>query len=264
MLAYDFDNIDRWLAIHQPALKIKNVGGKIVIDGTYELCYQSGIIGPQVFDSFQIEFVIPDNFPHFLPRVFETAKRIPRHSDNHINDDGSICFGVPSIISAKQPHLTVALFLDEILYDYFLGYLYFLTYQKWPFGEISHGYIGITEELAEILGCEPDVRKINALISLLAKKHRRDRWPCPCGSLKKLGNCCRPALNRASTKMSRSEAKKLIALSVRVKQRSEYIKRLTKVAQLEGQLTITQLHRDIAKKANPPKTAMNKKFGCHT
>lgn len=264
MLTIDLDIIDRWLAINQPSLKMGKTDGAVRISGTYALCDQAGCSAPQVFETFQIEFVVPDDFPSSLPRVFETAGRIPRLSDNHINDDGSICYGVPSIISAKQSNLTLISFLNEILHDYFLGYLHFLEFGNWPFGEISHGYIGVVEELAEILDCTPDVRKVRALLTLLSKKHRRDRWPCPCGSLKKLGNCCRPALNKASTKMNRSEARKLISLAGRVEQRAEYVKLLNKVAHLEKQAAKAQLKRNITEKADTSVTVLKKRYGAHT
>jgi len=264
MLTYDLDKIDRWLALNQPGLKINIIDDAVIVDGTYALCDQTGINGPQIFETFEIEFVVPDDFPQSLPRVYETAERIPRLSDNHINDDGSICFGVPSIISAKRPNLTLIPFVDEILHDYFLGYLHFLEFGEWPFGEISHGYMGVVEELAEILDCKPDARKVKALVSLLSKKHRRDRWPCPCGSPKKLGKCCRPALNKASTRMSRSEARLLIALIGRVKQRDEYVKLLNKVAQLEKQMAKTQFIRNRTEKTDMLVAVSNKKFGAHT
>lgn len=264
MPTIDLDTIDRWLAINQPSLKMSMTGGALIINGTYALCDQAGCSGPQVFEVFQIDFVVPDDFPSSLPRVFETAGRIPRLSNNHINDDGSICYGVPSIISAKQPNLTLISFLNEILHDYFLGYLHFLEFGKWPFGEISHGYIGVVEELADILDCTPDVRKVRALLKLLSKKHRRDRWPCPCGSSKKLGNCCRPALNKASTKMKRSEARKLISLAGRVGQTAEYVKLLNKVTQLEKQVAKAQLKRNSTKKADSSVTVLKKRYGAHT
>jgi hypothetical protein len=170
-------------------------------------------LGPLAFETFNIQMVVPSDFPLSLPKVFETFGRIPRSSDNHINSDGSICYGVPHFIIARRPKLTMAEFVSEVLFDYFLGYLHFQEFGEWPFGEIGHGHEGVTDHLAERLGCESSFNKVAALIVLLSKKHRRDRWVCPCGSRKTLGMCCRKALNHASLRLSKNEALGLLPLA---------------------------------------------------
>jgi len=209
-------DLDRWLAIHQPRLNLSvDEAGLKQISGFFDLTHTEGGNPPLVYESFEIEFVFQKDFPAVLPTVFETGDRIERKSENHINGDGSICYGVPIVIAARRPDLTLDEFISEILHDYFLGYLHFIETGGWPFGEVGHGYAGAIEYLAELLGCEAKPNKVKALLSLLSLKHRRDRWSCPCGSKKRLGDCCREALNRASLKITRYEAIRLCPLIVR-------------------------------------------------
>ena len=234
--------------------------GGIVISGSYLLSHEISSGHQQNYEAFDIKVTVPTDFPKTLPTVYETAGRIPRVADNHINENGSICFGVPEIIAARRSDLTIVIFLSEILHDYFLGYLHFTEFGVWPFGEIKHGYIGVIEELAEILECSPDIRKIRALLFLLSKKHRRDRWDCPCKSKKRLGQCCRAALNRAFRRVSRSEAKDLFVLSNALKKRDEYVKTLTDISKLQEKLALKEIKKLTASEEDIRSIATKTKY----
>lgn len=258
------DTLDRWLAINQSALRLDLVDGDIVISGSYLLSHEISSGHQQNYEAFDIKITVPADFPKTLPTVYETAGRIPRDADNHINENGSICFGVPEIIAARRPDLTIVSFLSEILHDYFLGYLHFAEFGVWPFGEIKHGYIGVIEELAGILECSPDILKIRALLYLLSKKHRRDRWDCPCKSKKRLGECCRGALNRASRSVSRGEAKDLLVLSNALKKRDEYVKTLTDISKLHEKLALKEIKKLTASEEDIRSIAAKRKFNKNT
>ncbi|MGB6229083.1 MAG: hypothetical protein WBF53_03025 [Litorimonas sp.] len=210
MRADDRHRLDRWLAIHQPRLRLStDETGRASISGVFDLVTMESGNPPTTYASFEIDFIIPDDFPSSLPKVFETGGQIERKPEHHINGDGSICYGVPVIIAARRPDMSVDTFISEILHDYFLGYLCYQERGTWPFGEVGHGYTGALEYLAELLDCDARPNKVRALLALLSLKHRRDRWHCPCGSGKRLGQCCRSALNRASRRLTRREALRL-------------------------------------------------------
>ena len=59
------------------------VKGKFVFTAYHESC-------GQITDSFELEIVIPNRFPRELPVVVETAGRIPRLGEFHVNPDGSL------------------------------------------------------------------------------------------------------------------------------------------------------------------------------
>jgi len=101
-------------------------------------------------------------------------------------------------------------FFDEYVRSYFLGYLHYDKFDHWPKGEYAHGNEGVIDSVAELLGCKPNLNQIIGLLKLLELKHRRDRWTCPCGSKKRLGNCCRQMLNKASPHISRAQASRLL------------------------------------------------------
>jgi len=208
--ASDRNNLDRWLAIHQPRLRLStDAAGCVSVSGQFDLVHLEEGGAPVVYETFEIDFTYPNNYPESLPTVFENGGRIKRESDNHINCNGSICYGVPAIIAARRPDLKPSAFISEILHDYFLGYLHFLEFGFWPFGEVGHGYAGAIDYMAELLKCAAKPNKVKALLFLLQLKHRRDRWGCSCGSGKRLGRCCRQALNRAALHITRREAARL-------------------------------------------------------
>ena len=117
MRADELQELDRWLAINQPRLKIKySDDEKVVLIGLLELTHEPNGSGPKVFDAFEILIEIPKDFPTSLPKVFETSGRIPLKPDFHINENGSICYGVPEIISARRPDLSLEQFITCLLY----------------------------------------------------------------------------------------------------------------------------------------------------
>lgn len=241
MRANERQKLDRWLAIHQPRLQLStDEEGRISISGVFDLVAVEGGNSPVAYASFEIDFIVPDDFPSSLPKVFETGGQIERKPEHHINGDGSICYGVPAIIAARRPDLGVDTLLSEILHDYFLGYLCYKDGGAWPFGEVGHGYAGALEYLAELLGCDTKPNKVSALLALLSLKHRRDRWRCPCGSSKRFGQCCRSALNLASRHLTRREAVRLRPLMISYKAEAantaEYAALVTELEKLRADI----------------------------
>lgn len=238
------DKLDRWLATNQPELHVEAHEGQCRVFGQYQL-EENEESNLTTFASFDIEMIFPVKFPVRLPVVYETDKQIERLSENHINFDGSICYGVPEIISALRPNLTIAEFFEEILFDYFLGYLHFKETGQWPYGELSHGIKGIYQGFSDILGCENSPKIIYGLLYLLTHKHRRDRWACPCKSGKRLRDCCRPALNVAGRRVKRQDAKRLLsfvkAVSIEERLQEEHERNIA----LEEQASLTELSSQI-------------------
>src|SRR5262245_23130870 len=55
----------------------------------------------EITDTFSLRIQIPSQFPRSLPRVIETAQKIPRNGAYHVNQDGTLCLGSPLRLMLK-------------------------------------------------------------------------------------------------------------------------------------------------------------------
>lgn len=210
-LTDDLTELRQWLSIEQWGLGVNSYDDYTEVSGMYFVKssdQQISALGPLA--EFEIYLKIFDDHPRTPPRLQETGGVIVKKSANHINGNGTICYGPPEFVWASNPNMSLVRFFEEYIYGYFVGYLYFQEYGVWPQGEYEHGNPGVLAAYSELLECKATLRSIRGLLNLLSLKHRRDRWMCTCRSGKKLGVCCRPALNAASKKINRKTAKDLL------------------------------------------------------
>jgi hypothetical protein len=149
--------------------------------------------GPTISDSYDIEISVPQDFPSAIPRVRETAKRIPRNGDYHINPDDTLCLGSPLRLLQKiSQGPTLAGFVGKCL----VPYLYAVTYKlenggRFIFDELAHGTRGVLDDYMNLLGLDSEEQVIKAL-QILSTKHRAgNKMPCPCACGRSLGRCRR-------------------------------------------------------------------------
>ena len=108
-----------------------------------------------IADSYQIQITIPDEFPHAIPTVTETVRKIPRDGKHHVNNsDGSLCMGSPLRLLQKiyeKPNLIG--FSESCLIPYLYGVSHKLqTGEEFPFGELAHGDQGILDDYMALFG----------------------------------------------------------------------------------------------------------------
>lgn len=208
-LEQDLAELETWLTLEQPHISIKPQNGFTEIAGIYLVKSNNperAAFGPLA--RYVISVKVFDNHPKQSPQLRETDGAIVRSNQkrNHVNYDGTLCYGPPSLTWAQNPNMSLVTFFKEYVHSYFLGYLHYETCGEWPKGEYEHGNDGVIDAISEILGCKPNLNIIHGLLYLIPLKHRRDRWHCPCGSKKRLGRCCRKALNKASRLVPRDRA----------------------------------------------------------
>lgn len=143
-----------------------------------------------ILDRYQVEIVVPGDYPKSIPDVRETGGRIPRIPDRHMNQHtGDACLFVEEETSIYFPPGSLLLhFLQGPVNGFFIGQLHFEEFGTWPFGERQHGSRGITEFYFETLGID-DPKVILAYVDCLRKPVVKGHWDCPCGSGKRLRNC---------------------------------------------------------------------------
>ena len=145
----------------------------------------------KITDSYKLEIIIPENFPHAIPILKEIGGKIPRNGNYHVNPDGSLCLGSPLRLLLKINNSSdLSTFIDKCLVPYLYAISYKLKYGgNWIFGELAHGEEGIIDDYSNIFGLKERSQVVQALNMLGVKKRIANKNPCPCGCGKKLGNC---------------------------------------------------------------------------
>jgi len=176
--------------------------GVIDINATYE--------GIHIVDTFQVKIGVFRDFPTELPIVNEIGGRIKAiaekykisdYRDLHVNPrTNTICLCVKQEEKYKVPPGSTFLdFLNNLVVPYFFGLSYYEKNQVWPWGEYSHGGLGLLEYYSDNklpLSSED----LDLLISNFRKE---DKWKlyskrlrdsaftkgCICGSNKPFNTC---------------------------------------------------------------------------
>lgn len=200
-----FSNVQQAVDHHQPELTVSRTDSFIILKGLFAV---SGPDGP--FDSYQIQARIAASFPVEEPEVFEMGGRIPRIADRHVFPDcGNCCLGVWEewLLTASDHRFET--FLTGPMHDYFVSQTYFEFNGVWPFGERSHGMLGVLESYADLLGVGPDAKIIADYLNLLSRREIKGHAFCPCGSGKRLRQCHSDDLRRLSRKIPSFMAKRM-------------------------------------------------------
>lgn len=134
---------DEWLLIKHPELETS--GNKI--SGMLRFCdYQ--IKSEPFTDAYEI--VIYFSSIEQFPVIIETGNRIEKSPDRHINGDGTTCICGPfGKLSYEQNNPTIEKLFSEYIVPYFASQTYYDKYGNWPFGELSHGALGVLEDISE-------------------------------------------------------------------------------------------------------------------
>lgn len=143
--------------------------------------------GCRIDDEYSVEIILSEKYPHELPKILEIGNRIPK--DFHQYLDGSLCLGAPLAVKQKfrkQP--TLIGYVENCVVPYLYSFSYKCKYGKMPFGELSHGGIGILEYYQDLFDVK-DRRRVLKLIAILAEGNYRGHDRCPCGSGKRLRAC---------------------------------------------------------------------------
>lgn len=124
-----------------------------------EICFQRTYNNITLLDSCNIEILLSHNKQSILPKVKcldnkieKIAKSLNLKMDQlHTNADGSFCLTVypkeKSFFTNEQ--FNIQEFFTNLLEPYLYWICYYEKYKKAPWGEYSHGSLGIFEFIAE-------------------------------------------------------------------------------------------------------------------
>lgn len=173
-----------------PSLRISNFESNIIeLEGGYYLDAQMEGF-EHICDDFELRIRFSRRYPSELPKVFETAGKIPRNADHHVNGDGSLCLG--SDIKLKSILIKdhrVCAFGSQILDPFLYSLSYKIRHGVFPYGELAHGEDGLIEDYENLFGVNGKSAVLGVISALGARKRVANKMRCPCGCHQRLGRC---------------------------------------------------------------------------
>lgn len=138
-------------------------------------------------DEYSVKILIPQNYPEQYPTSEETLGRIPKSF--HHYKDGSLCLGAPYAISKTFLAMpTLFGFTEKCLIPYLYSFSYKSLYGYLPYGELTHGNLGILEYYQSELNVNNKKPTIEFL-RILSENYKSTNIVCPCGSKKNISKC---------------------------------------------------------------------------
>lgn len=144
-------------------------------------------IGFKVYKRYYIEIIIPLESEE-LPYVIDLGGHI---KDNypHKYSDGKLCLETDTQIRVRfLDGFSLTEWIKEYVETYYFSYEYYQRYGRYPFGERSHGAMGLIETYSDFF-MEKDLMKTVLLMKAIVAGNYRGHASCPCGSGKKYRHC---------------------------------------------------------------------------
>lgn len=154
--------------------------------GELDICDAVG----EYWGTFEIEILIPENYPFGVPKVWETSKIIPREANRHISPSGECCLDMEHrLLQTARKGICINKFIADKVYPYFANQLYFKEKQRFAGGEYAHAFEGVRQFYAEDLKLEKPTIIVQFLESILSNELPGRNAMCPCGSKEKYKRC---------------------------------------------------------------------------
>lgn len=177
-------------------------GGKLILNPLEDQLVDAEAQATFLVDSFNVEIGCTESGPYLKMLGSRSAKTAERYGipliDLHIYSDQSVCFAAPQQIADEWSR---GLNVTDFIWRYSLPFLYqqgfYERHGRWPWGELTHGVLGLLEWLGRIPNpASGDIlRTVLCLESggdharnLVGRRARRHH-PCPCGKGERLGVC---------------------------------------------------------------------------
>lgn len=164
----------------------RDEGTRIVGRGTF-------VVRDEVHEGvpFDLAIDLPEQHERGVPRVRETAGRIPIDDDRHVDRDGTLCVVLPDAYWYEHPD---GLWLRDFLAGPLKGYLACQALieagvqNPWPQGEWPHGNDGVALFYGDLLGIS-DAATIARLVRVALRSHTGGIGKCPCRSGRAFNSC---------------------------------------------------------------------------
>lgn len=156
--------------------------------------------GNLIHDTYEIEIDLKKRSDSIWPTVYETGKRIPRSSDYHCYPDGQLCLTTYLVETTYlQNGFSLPEFIIRVVVPSFYEQSFRGKYDKWPWGEYSHGVLGLLESFENVHTRASFYKKLDLFAKVCISSRliniylNKDTNPytslCPCGSLRDFRDC---------------------------------------------------------------------------
>lgn len=140
-------------------------------------------------DEYEIEILIPDDYPDRPPTVKETKGKIPEEFHRIKDADNTLCLGAPIAVAKKfKENSCLLYFVEHQVVPYLFSCSYHKEYGEMPYGELPHGGEGILKHYQETFSIGDELGVLG-LLRILADNDYRGHHSCPCGSGKRIRRC---------------------------------------------------------------------------
>lgn len=168
-LCQTFDGLD-----YTVSSKLTNISGVISFNAHYE-----GL--ESIEDWFEVEIVVPEEYPTLLPIVSELQGKIHNNYE-HLYPNSTFCLATPlAERQAFNQEPTLLGFVNNLVIPYLYSYCFLKKYGYYPFEDRSHGLDGIVEHYLDIFDTDAKPELFEGLFRI-EKNGYRGHLPCPCGS----------------------------------------------------------------------------------
>lgn len=169
-----------------PAFEISKRESDYIFSG--ELILNHVFDDVRMTGKFNLEIVVPGDFPLAFPKVKELSNCINENYP-HRYEDGQFCLA--SDLELKMffsQDKDLCSFIEKYVIPYLYTYRFYEEYGVYPYGERSHGTMGDLEYLKDLFEVD-DWGKVLDLMLFVVQSSYRGHLLCPCGSGKRIRNC---------------------------------------------------------------------------
>ena len=168
------------LSVTSETVNLITLSGKIHVFRSYN--------GYTLNNDYWIEIGIPLN-TETLPYVTDIRNQIDNTYQHFYTETKQLCLATEAQIRLNFiDGFSLVRWMQDFVELYFFSYEYYQRYGEFPFGERSHGTLGILETYQDLFAtC--DIAKAYLILQFITSSSYRGHLRCPCGSNKKMRNC---------------------------------------------------------------------------
>lgn len=162
---------------------------KLVLQGVIDIIDDN----LQFWDNYNVKIIVPTiGFPHVIPLVVETSKKIARDIDFHISNNGLCCLDIPHKLEIEKSRgISLVDYYQNYIYPFFANHQYKLKTKKYAGGEYDHFHKGVEQFYKEEHNLTDTYGIIEYLKYALEYKKAERNKKCPLCGKPKYKNCCR-------------------------------------------------------------------------
>lgn len=162
-------------------------GGGVCYVGYFERTLTADGL-PDIPDAFHLAIELSPKHPRVVPRVFETAGRIPTSYHKLVGNAFCLSSRLRLAIAVhRTPDLCT--FFGRFVIPYLYRYAHLEKFGTEPWPDLPHEEAGLLKDYTKLFAAPSPEHTISFLDRLGERKRVANKRPCPCGSGRRVGRC---------------------------------------------------------------------------